>query len=262
MYYDHLRSATKVTSAFSTPPVYCQHQQIKLIPLTLQHQLWLAHSECLNRQASFYKENFLQQSAKEIKGGFMFMYISSCLLFFLFSDMPLFLLFSIFSHFVFFSVLTESESFANLLCEDSRSTLFHGGTVSRGHAHLDGRHSNWCRGLHAVHDLRTSGCNSVCSDVTHFTGHVTYEKLCLKTSASTDWFLCHRDKRRTESRLAWWRRIIVQLMFRFYVTKNRSRKMYIIYIYIYIDGKSGSKECLSLYCCDTETGHSYRAYSI
>ncbi len=102
VYYDHLRSANKVTSAFSTPPVYCQHQQIKLIPLTLQHQLWLAHSECLNRQASFYKENFLQQSAKEIKGGFMFMYISSCLLFFLFSDMPLFLLFSIFSHFVFF----------------------------------------------------------------------------------------------------------------------------------------------------------------
>ncbi len=36
--------------------------------------------------------------------------------------------------------------------------------------------------------------------------------------------------------------------------------MYIIYIYI--DGKSGSKECLSLYSCDTETGDSYRAYSI
>ncbi len=172
------------------------------------------------------------------------------------------LLFSIFSHFVFFSVLTESESFANLLCEDSWSTLFHGGTVPRGHAHLDGRHSNWCRGLHAVYDLRESGCNSACSDVragrTHLTGCVTYAQLCLKTSASTDWFLCHRDKRRTGSRLAWWRRIIVQLMFRFYVTKKRSRKMYILYIYRYGRAiwKEWKPECLSLYCCNTETGDS------
>lgn len=95
------------------------------IPLTLQHQLWLAHSECLNRQASFYKENFLQQNAKEIKGGFMFMYISSCLLFFLFSDMPLFLpCCSPSSHTLSFFLSSQSPNPSLTFCVKTHDRLY------------------------------------------------------------------------------------------------------------------------------------------
>lgn len=108
----------------------------------------------------------------------MFTCISSCFFLLWHSVFPALLLFTIFlhfyTHFIFPCVLLESKSFANLLCEDSWSSLFHGGAVSRGHADLDGCHSNGRWGLHAVYDLRAcrmkSACNKRRSGRTHLTG--------------------------------------------------------------------------------------------
>lgn len=47
----------------------------------------------------------------------------------------------------------EPESVLNVQREDSWSCVLHGGSVSRGHADLDGRHRHRSRGIHAVHDL-------------------------------------------------------------------------------------------------------------
>lgn len=52
----------------------------------------------------------------------------------------------------------EPQSCAHFLCQDPRPTLLHGGTISRGHAHLDGRHCHWGRGLYPVHELRAVLC--------------------------------------------------------------------------------------------------------
>ena len=48
----------------------------------------------------------------------------------------------------------EPQPFSDLLREDPRPALLHGGSLPGGHAHLDGRHSNGGRGIHAVHELR------------------------------------------------------------------------------------------------------------
>lgn len=48
----------------------------------------------------------------------------------------------------------EPQSVFDLLREDPRPPLLHGGAVSGGHEDLDGCHSNRRRGLHAVHELR------------------------------------------------------------------------------------------------------------
>lgn len=60
----------------------------------------------------------------------------------------------------FCSALTESESLSNLLCKDARPAVFHGGSIPRGHANMDGCHSNRRWGLHTVYDLRDSGANT------------------------------------------------------------------------------------------------------
>lgn len=51
---------------------------------------------------------------------------------------------------------TEPQPRADVLREDPRPPLLHGGAVGRGHAHLDGRHRHGGRGLHAVHELRVA----------------------------------------------------------------------------------------------------------
>ena len=48
----------------------------------------------------------------------------------------------------------EPEPVFDLLCENPRPPLLHGGPVPGGHEDLDGCHSNGRRGLHAVHELR------------------------------------------------------------------------------------------------------------
>lgn len=48
----------------------------------------------------------------------------------------------------------EPQPVFDLLCEDPRPPVLHGGPIPRGHEDLDGCHSNGCRGLHAVHELR------------------------------------------------------------------------------------------------------------
>lgn len=48
----------------------------------------------------------------------------------------------------------ESQPISDLLCENPRSALLHGGSVPRGHEDLDGCHSNRRRGLHPVYELR------------------------------------------------------------------------------------------------------------
>ena len=54
----------------------------------------------------------------------------------------------------FVFVVPESEPLPDLLREDPRPPLLHGGPRSRRHEDLDGCHSDWRRGLHAVHELR------------------------------------------------------------------------------------------------------------
>lgn len=54
----------------------------------------------------------------------------------------------------------ESEPVADVLREDPRPALLHGGAVGRGHEDLDGRDRDGGGGIHTVHELRlrpTSG---------------------------------------------------------------------------------------------------------
>lgn len=55
---------------------------------------------------------------------------------------------------VFFFCNAEPQSISDLLCENPRPTLLHGGSIPGGHEDLDGCHSDGCGGLHAVHELR------------------------------------------------------------------------------------------------------------
>lgn len=75
-----------------------------------------------------------------------------------FSTPPCLLLFchfsSPYSHFLLCCVPIESKSLPDLLREDPRPALLHGGPFPRGHANMDGRDSNRRRGLHTVYDLR------------------------------------------------------------------------------------------------------------
>lgn len=48
----------------------------------------------------------------------------------------------------------EPKPFSDLLREDPRPSLLHGGPLPRGHEDLDGCHSDGRRGLHAVPELR------------------------------------------------------------------------------------------------------------
>lgn len=49
---------------------------------------------------------------------------------------------------------SEPKPLPDLQCEDSWQSLLHGRSLSWGHEDLDGCHSNGCRGLHTVHELR------------------------------------------------------------------------------------------------------------
>lgn len=48
----------------------------------------------------------------------------------------------------------EPKPVSDLLCEDPRPSLLHGGPLPGGHEDLDGCHSDGRRGLHPVHELR------------------------------------------------------------------------------------------------------------
>uniref|UniRef100_A0A3B1IIZ9 Pleckstrin homology like domain family B member 1 n=1 Tax=Astyanax mexicanus TaxID=7994 RepID=A0A3B1IIZ9_ASTMX len=53
-----------------------------------------------------------------------------------------------------FSYYAEPQSLADVLREDPRQTVLHGGSVSGGHEDMDGRDRYRSRGLHAVHELK------------------------------------------------------------------------------------------------------------
>lgn len=50
----------------------------------------------------------------------------------------------------------EPEPLPDLLCEDPRPALLHGGPLGGGHEDLDGRDRHRGGGIHAVHELRES----------------------------------------------------------------------------------------------------------
>lgn len=52
------------------------------------------------------------------------------------------------------SLITEPQPLPDLLREDARQTVLHGGPVRRGHEDMDGCDSDRSRGLHTVHELR------------------------------------------------------------------------------------------------------------
>lgn len=64
----------------------------------------------------------------------------------------------------------ESESVSDVLREDPRPPVLHGGAVGRGHEDLDGRDRHRGGGLHAVHELkrrrarRTEGTPTPCTE--------------------------------------------------------------------------------------------------
>lgn len=52
--------------------------------------------------------------------------------------------------------MSEPDPVADLLRENTRQTVLHGGSVRRGHEDMDGCDRDRGRGLHAVHELRQS----------------------------------------------------------------------------------------------------------
>lgn len=80
------------------------------------------------------------------------------------------------------------------------------------------------------------------------TGHVIYAELCQKLQpALPDFFVIMTREELTKFRLAWWRH--VKLMLGIDVTKSEAE----IYIYYIYKDRTRERECLSLYCCNTET---------
>lgn len=114
---------------------------------------------------------------------------------------------------------------------------------------MDGRHSNRCRGLHAVYDLRESGCNDLRADRTLLTGRGTYAKLCLKKlqPALTDFFVImtgeELDAGRPDDDV-----LLCNCWSDFMSLKREVEK----YIYIIYRWKEWKRECLSLYRCNTD----------